>query len=111
FSRGELDGAWVPEPWGTRLIQEANGKLFLDERSIWPNGDFVVTHLIVRVAYLRDNPDVIEKLVRAHIEITEWINANPAEAKTILNKSIEKITSAALPARVLDAAWENQRIT
>ena len=38
FQRGEIDGAWVPEPWGTRLIQEAGGELFLDEKDLWPDG-------------------------------------------------------------------------
>jgi NitT/TauT family transport system substrate-binding protein len=57
------------------------------------------------------NPDVVEKLVRAHVAITEYINANASEAKTLLNRAIEKATTAALPARVIDGAWENQRIT
>ena len=28
----QIDGAWVPEPWATRLVNEANGKIFVDER-------------------------------------------------------------------------------
>ena len=28
----EIDGAWVPEPWGARLIKEANARLFLDAK-------------------------------------------------------------------------------
>jgi NitT/TauT family transport system substrate-binding protein len=111
FQKGDLDGAWVPEPWGTRLVQEAGGRVFLDERSLWPNGDFVTTHLIVRAKYLRDNPDIVEKLVRAHVTVTDYVNANPAEARTLLNRSIEKATSAALPVRVIDGAWENLRVT
>jgi NitT/TauT family transport system substrate-binding protein len=111
FTKGDLDGAWVPEPWGTRLVQEAGGKVYLDERTLWPDGDFVTTHLIVRAKYLAEHPDVVEKLVRAHVEVTEYINANSAEAKTLLNRSIERTTSAALPARVIDGAWDNERIT
>ena len=38
FKQGEIDGAWVPEPWATRLIQEAGGEVFLDERELWPDG-------------------------------------------------------------------------
>ena len=33
FKQGQIDGAWVPEPWATRLVVEGNGKVFLDERS------------------------------------------------------------------------------
>ena len=111
FQKGDIDGAWVPEPWATRLVQEAQGKVYLDERTLWPNADFVTTHLIVRPRFLNENPDVVEKLVRAHVEVTDYINANPAEAKTLLNRSIEKATNAALPVRVIDGAWENQKIT
>jgi NitT/TauT family transport system substrate-binding protein len=111
FQKGDIDGAWVPEPWATRLVQEAGGKLYLDERTLWPKGDFVTTHLIVRAKFLADHPAAVERLVRAHVDITEYINTSPAEAKALLNRSIEKATSAALPVRVIDGAWENQRIT
>jgi NitT/TauT family transport system substrate-binding protein len=111
FKKGDIDGAWVPEPWGTRLIQEAEGKVYLDERTLWPGGDFVTTHLIVRAKYLEDHPSVVQRLVQAHVEVTEYIQANPAEAKALLNRSIEKATSAALPVKVIDGAWENQKVT
>lgn len=111
FKKGDIDGAWVPEPWATRLLQEAEGKVYLDEKTLWPNGDFVTTHLIARPKYIADNPGIIEALVRGHVEVTEYVAANPLEAKSLLNRSIEKATSAALPVKVLDAAWENFRIT
>ncbi|MBZ5513724.1 MAG: ABC transporter substrate-binding protein, partial [Acidobacteriia bacterium] len=38
FMKKEIDGAWAPEPWASRLINEAGGRLFLDERTLWPNG-------------------------------------------------------------------------
>lgn len=111
FKKGDIDGAWVPEPWATRLVQEAEGRVYLDEKTLWPNGDFVTTHVIARPKYLADHPAVIENLLRAHIEVTEYANASPTEAKSLLNRSIEKLTSAALPVKVLDAAWENFRVT
>jgi NitT/TauT family transport system substrate-binding protein len=111
FQKGDIDAAWAPEPWGTRLIQEADGQLFLDERDLWPNKQFVVTNLIVATKFLRDRPDVVENLLKAHVEVTDYIKANAAEARTILNKRIEKDTNAAIPAKVLEAAWANQDIT
>ncbi|MGH9983861.1 MAG: ABC transporter substrate-binding protein, partial [Nitrososphaeraceae archaeon] len=71
----EIDGAWVPEPWGARLITEANGKIFLDERDLWPpDGKFVTTNIIVRSNYLKNNPEVVKKLISAHVDETIWIN-------------------------------------
>jgi NitT/TauT family transport system substrate-binding protein len=74
FLKGEIDGAWVPEPWATRLVQKADGKVFLDEKALWPDGKFVTGNLIVRTDYLRDNPEIIKKLLEAHVDETLKIN-------------------------------------
>jgi NitT/TauT family transport system substrate-binding protein len=97
FLKKDIDGAWVPEPWGERLIKEANGKLFLDERDLWPDGKFVTGLIVVRTDYLQNNPDVIEKLLKAHIEETEWINNNKEEAINTFNTELKKITGQTIP--------------
>ena len=43
FQSGDIDGAWVPEPWATRLIEEGGGKILVDEADLWPDGEFVTT--------------------------------------------------------------------
>ncbi len=111
FQKGDIDGAWVPEPWATRLIREAGGKVYLDERDLWPNGDFVTTQLIVRTAFLEDHPDVVKRLLAAHVDVTQWINDNSDEAKLLVNQSIGEVTGKSLPQEVIDAAWPNLRIT
>ena len=63
FQSGALDGAWVPEPWATRLVLEGGGNVLVDEADLWPNGEFVTTHLIVATEYLNDHPDVIKALI------------------------------------------------
>jgi len=111
FQNGDIDGAWVPEPWATRLVQEAGGEVFLDERDLWPNGDFVTVHLIVSTDFLEEHPDVVENLVRAQVETVRWVNENAEEAKTLVNEGIEEATQAALSRAVIDASWENLRFT
>jgi NitT/TauT family transport system substrate-binding protein len=111
FQNGTVDGAWVPEPWATLLQQQAGGKVYLDERSLWPNGQFATTVLVVRTSYLQANPDVIDRLVGAHVDSTLWIKSNPDEAKKLINQNIGKISNASLPQAVLDAAWMNQEVT
>lgn len=97
FLKKDIDGAWVPEPWGERLIKEANGKLFLDERDLWPDGKFVTGLIIVRTDYLQNNQDVIEKLLKAHVEETQWINNNKEEAIKVFNTELKKITGQTIP--------------
>jgi NitT/TauT family transport system substrate-binding protein len=111
MKKDEVDGAWVPEPWATRLLQEAGGKVFLDERSLWPGGQFDTTVLVVRKSFLDQRPDVVESLIKAQVETTAWIKANPDEAKTVINHNITKVTGAGLSQQVIDAAWKNQDIT
>jgi NitT/TauT family transport system substrate-binding protein len=111
FRQGQIDGAWVPEPWASRLIVEGGGQLFLDERDLWPNGDFVTAHIIVSTDFLKAHPDLVEDWLRAHVAITQWEAENPAEAKQICNAEIERLTGKALKAEVLDQAWTRLRIT
>ena len=80
FQQGKIDGAWVPEPWATRLVIEGNGTVFLDERSLWPNGEFVTTNVVVRTAFLQEHPNLVEKFLQAHVETVQYILKNPENA-------------------------------
>ncbi len=111
FIKKELDGAWAPEPWATRLIQLGNGRLFLDERSLWPNGEFITAHLIVRTEFLKQHPDLVKNWIRAHVELTDWINGHLPEAKKLLNQQIARETGKALPDAVLEEAFGRMTAT
>ncbi len=103
--------AWVPEPWATRLIQQAGGRLFLDERSLWAGGRFVTTNVIVRTAFLKEHPEVVERFLRGHVRAVQAIQADPESAKTAANETIRQVTSAALAKEVIDAAWKGLDFT
>lgn len=74
FQNKQIDGAGVPEPIPTILMQESNGKIFVDERSLWPDGQFVTGNIIVRTDHLMENPDIIKSFLNVHIDETSWIN-------------------------------------
>src|ERR687895_1344298 len=95
----DIDGAWVPEPWATRLVKEANARIFVDERELWPpDGKFVTANIIARTDYLNENPDIIERLLQAHINKTIWINENKEQqAITAFNGALKKITGKTIP--------------
>ena len=111
FLKKELDAAWAPEPWATRLIKEGNGRPFLDERSLWPQGQFVTTHLIVRTRFLQEHPDLVKKWIAAHVDLTEWINGHLPDAKKLLNQQLQKETGKALKPEILDDALGRLQIT
>ena len=111
FLKKSLDAAWAPEPWATRLIQEGNGRMFLDERSLWPQGQFITCELIVAPKFLKEHRDLVRNFVRAHVELTDWINGHLPEAKKILNQQIQKETGKALAQTVLDEAFSRLQVT
>lgn len=111
FQAGQLDGAWVPEPWASRLVLEGGGTVLLDERDLWPGGDFVTTHLIVRTDYLRQHPETVRRLVAGSVEANRQLNAEPERAKQVVNAALNTLTGAPLPAPVLDGAFAQIRST
>jgi NitT/TauT family transport system substrate-binding protein len=111
FMKKEIDGAWTKEPWVARLMVEGGGKLFLDERDIWPEGKFVTAHVVVSTKFLRMHPDLVKKCIRAHVQLTDWINNNMGEAKTIINNEIKNLTGKSLPQQILEDAFSRTLIT
>jgi NitT/TauT family transport system substrate-binding protein len=111
FQKKELDAAWAPEPWATRLIKEGNARLFLDERDLWPKGQFVSAHIIVSTKFLKEHPDVVKGFLRAHVELTQWIGGHLPEAKKMLNDQIQKETGKALSPALLDEAFGRLQVT
>ncbi|MGQ0774686.1 MAG: ABC transporter substrate-binding protein [Pseudonocardiales bacterium] len=111
FRDGVLDGAWVPEPWASRLVLEAGAKVLVDEKDLWPEGQFVTTHLIVRTEFLQRHPETVEALLRGHVDTVAWLAEHPDEAKTVVNDGLKTRTGKALEPEVLDRAWQNLTVT
>ncbi len=107
FRAGLTAGAWVPEPWATRLVQEGGGKILVDERDLWPGGAYVTTHLVVRTKFLSEHPETVAQLLRGHVEATAFVNAQTAEAQRLVNSVIERITGKPIAEPVITAAWRN----
>lgn len=107
----EIDGAWVPEPWGAKLVKEANARIFVDERTLWPDGEFVTAHVIARTDYVRDNPETIKKFIRAHIDETEWINSHQEEAVKAFNEELKKLTGTTIPEDELVSGLSRMKLT
>jgi len=107
----EIDGAWVPEPWGAKLVKETNGKILVDERDLWPNGKFVTSQIVVRTDYLKNHPYVIKKLLEAHVDETIWINNNKDQVTQVFNAQLEKLTGKVIPTDELQDAFSRLEIT
>jgi NitT/TauT family transport system substrate-binding protein len=111
FAAGDIDGAWVPEPFFTRLQQESGGKVLVDEKTLWPNGQFVTTHLIVATKFLSAHPDAVLGLIKGEADAIKFIEDSPADAQKATNSGIEKVTGKPLKEAVLTAAFANLHFT
>ncbi|MCY7299224.1 MAG: ABC transporter substrate-binding protein, partial [Ilumatobacteraceae bacterium] len=97
FISGAIDGAWVPEPWATRLVEEGGGTVLVDERDLWPDtdGEYVTTHVIVRTDFLNDHPDLVKAVLIGLADAIDAIAANPAKAQADVVAQITEITGSA----------------
>jgi NitT/TauT family transport system substrate-binding protein len=93
MEQGKIDGAWVPEPTASELIYEAHARVFLDESSLWPGGNFSTAELVVSTSFLNAHPDVVEKIIAADVNDTLWIDNHPTQAWPLINNAIANLTS------------------
>ena len=111
FAKGDIDGAWVPEPWATILVQELDGIRLFNEEKLWPNEEFASVLLIVRTEYLENNPETIQKWVESHEKTVTWINANPDKSKSLFSSFLIDYMGKSLPTKIIDESFSNISIT
>jgi NitT/TauT family transport system substrate-binding protein len=111
FTKGEIDGAWVPEPWASRLVQELDGHRLFYEEDLWPDKRFASVVLIANVDYVNEHPLVIQKWLQSHQETIDWINENPKETRIVFNEFMKNTMGKTLSDSVLDESLSNLEIT
>jgi NitT/TauT family transport system substrate-binding protein len=111
FAQGAIDGAWVPEPNLSRMVLESKGKLLVNEKDLWPNGQFVTTHLIVSQTFLKKYPGTVRKLLQGHLQSVRYIQTNNADAQKAANAQLAALSGKPLKDDVLAAAFKNLTFT
>jgi NitT/TauT family transport system substrate-binding protein len=105
FKNKQLDAAWTVEPWVSRLELEAGGERLLTQ------DDVLVTVIATGVKSLQSKRGLLEKFLAAHEELIAKITADPDWAKMTVNDALRRLTTRALPAKVLDRAWPRLKYT
>jgi NitT/TauT family transport system substrate-binding protein len=111
FAQGAIDGAWVPEPNLSRMILEDKGKLLVNEKDLWPNGQFVTTQLIVSQTFLKKYPETVKKLLQGNIQSIKYIETNNADAQKAANAQLAALSGKPLKDAVVAAAFKNMTFT
>lgn len=112
FQDGKLDGAWLPEPWASRLVLQAGGKVLVDEKDLWDKGAFPTTILIVSKKFAAEHPQTVTALLQGHEASVNWLNtASAADKATAINAALKATAGSTLPADVIDRSLKNITFT
>ena len=111
FVKGDIDGAWIPEPWATILVTELNGTRLFHEEDLWPNQEFASVLLIANANFVEKNPELITNLLKSHNETATWINQNPIETRIVFNNFLNSHLGQSLSDDIVDVALSNIVIT
>ncbi|HZS18067.1 MAG TPA: ABC transporter substrate-binding protein [Candidatus Udaeobacter sp.] len=102
---GGVDAVWTVEPWVTRLLRDANGRVFLEDK------DTITTWLVSSVKFLRDQHELAKKVADANSELTKWIQQNQAEAQKLLIDELKAETRSDFQPDAVAQAWNRIQFT
>ena len=111
FAKGDIDGAWVPEPWATILVEELGGIRLFNESQFWPGKQFSSVLLIGRTNFIEQNPEIVKKWILSNEKTVEWINSNPDKTKMIYNEFMKEYMGKTFPKKIVDESFSNLEIT
>lgn len=111
MDKGDIDAALVPEPWATRLVSEISAHILLSSDEIWGSGDYSTAVIVVNTKFYERNKDLVERFLRTHLDITEYIDQNPEDAMLKINDKIGELTGSKLIESVLKSSFSNMVIT
>jgi NitT/TauT family transport system substrate-binding protein len=103
FGRGEIAGAWLPEPWSSRLVLEHGGVVLVDERDLWPTRSFPTSVLIASSTAIAKRRDLVQKIVDANAEAVRALLGKGA--RDLVEQRLARELGKKLAPAVLDRAF------
>jgi len=111
FIKGDIDAAWVPEPWATIFVEDLGGKRLFYEEDLWPEKKFASVVLVARADYVKNNPEIIDNWLESHDRTVAWINSHPDETEKIFNDFMKKELGQTFSKEIVKEALSNLEIT
>jgi len=78
LAAGAIDGYFVGEPFCAKAELDGTGRVLYFARDIWPN--FISCALVVHENLIKENPGVVQDLVRGIAQSGAWAETHRAEA-------------------------------
>jgi sulfonate transport system substrate-binding protein len=111
FQKNDVQGGWLPEPYSSELVLTGGAHVLVDESSLWPNGQFPTTVLIVRTQFLEQYPGTVKALLQGELDAVNYEQTNQTGAETAVNDQLKQLTGKPLPQPVLDRAFSKIKLT
>jgi NitT/TauT family transport system substrate-binding protein len=111
FTGKSIAGAWVPEPYASRLMLNDGGKKLVDEATLWPGGKFVTTQLVVTQTFLKKYPQTVEGLLKGLLAANDKVATKSADVQSAVNSALTSLSGKALKPAVLASAFLNLTAT
>lgn len=104
FESGQIAGGREPAPYDAEMLA-LGGHALVNEASLWPNGQFVTTNLVVTQAFLAAHSSAVSGLLKGQIQANNFINQSKPAAETAANAELTSLTSKSLKPAILAAAF------
>ncbi|MDD2638541.1 MAG: ABC transporter substrate-binding protein, partial [Methanothrix sp.] len=94
----------LPHPSPSIIELQGNGEAVVASGEMWPN--HACCCLVVSGELMREEPEMVEQIVKTHIRATEYINENPTRAAEIYSaKTGQNLTMVQHSIENWDGAW------
>lgn len=111
MSRGQIDAAWVPEPWGSQLVAEAGANVIGQEKDLWPDGQFTLTLVVTTPEFLAKYPKTVERFLAAHRAWTARLQQDAPSYAAQVSGALEQLTGKTPPQPILKSALGRVQFT
>ncbi|NYT01158.1 MAG: ABC transporter substrate-binding protein [Methanosarcinales archaeon] len=81
ISAGQVDGVFLPHPAPAIVELEGKGTSVVASGEMWPN--HACCSLVVSGKLIRENPELVEQIIKTHIKATKYAQSNPEDAARI----------------------------
>ncbi|RWZ51290.1 aliphatic sulfonate ABC transporter substrate-binding protein [Halobacillus fulvus] len=106
FQTKKVDVATVPEPWASSIEAEGTGEVLIDTPSVAFGETLPAAVFVTSQELVENQPELVDNIVEAHKQATDFIAENPEEAKQIAGDKIKEITDQELSEEVINNAWD-----
>ncbi|OWZ82896.1 aliphatic sulfonate ABC transporter substrate-binding protein [Natranaerobius trueperi] len=111
FDQDQMDAYTAPEPWGTYMVEEHNANVVAEWDEVFLGETLPSVVLVTSNDFLENHPEVVEQVMKGHLESVEFAQENKEKTLSLANDLIYELSQNKLPEEVLMKSWERFEVT